>query len=160
MEKLPEERYIVKNQEQLKAEYKLVSIYMHGLSRTCPLGAGHRYAYWVVGDGEQTLLYYCGHVVVLNNRDFVITEVNGKKAMNVEGRIKFQSDLGEWLDLGPFSRSGFDHTDPDFDSVRRTLLSNVEHRRDFVQSELTRLKKSGELDSVFSSGGSFDDDGF
>jgi hypothetical protein len=160
MQNTSDSQFVRKTKEELKQQYKLVAIYV-GVARACPLGSGHRYVYWVAGDGLQTLVYQCnGLACIIDNQQFKVMEVVGAaKTMINEGRVLYlENKLGAfWEDLGPITSSGKKDVD-DLEIVKRTLWSRDDWRITDLEASHKLADKSKAVEQFMDIGGSLEDD--
>lgn len=109
--------------EQLSELYTPIVIY----SSSEAIGCGTRYVFWVASDGKQTLYYMTdGCTIMLNNEDFVFTEVYGAKESKIEkGRIVYIPSGGDrWRDVGPITAAGRLPRDTSIKSAKKALLND------------------------------------
>lgn len=152
--------YLHKSLEELRRLYVPVEIYVSTASKKCPLGAGTRVCFWVVGDGQRTMFYLShGYPEIVRNKDFSFIKVcNVTNSMVVNGRIKYLPKMDEpiWVDLGPILPSALSDEDPCFESIRKSLLSDGDEDLDEGLRELRKAKREGKLDKIYEDDSLFD----
>jgi len=133
--------------DKLRADYVCVEVVNYPTAGQC------RSAFWVGGDGTNTMLYFTsGMGEVLANTAFEVRRVVGAVNTRImDGRVKYMlEEDGAWLDLGPITAAGRLPEDMPIDSIRR-----IHGRAATTEKEAEKLVKEAVKHDFWSKGGSF-----
>ena len=133
----------------LNRDYVALEIFDRELNRV-------RYVFWVISDGEQTMVYNTtGLAEVLDNSKFSVKTVTGALYTKiVEGRLVYRANqYEEEVDLGPITKAGCRRTD-NFEHIRRGHLRNKADATGLDEEE-KQLVKKGLKHDFWTKGGRF-----